>query len=62
MLRHCIAKVGTVFTVRWWRSSGNIRRAGDDVVFVSGSMTDILWPAMAALGGGACPVFRAGGG
>jgi phosphoserine phosphatase len=23
---------------------------GDDVVFVSGSMTDILWPAMAALG------------
>ena len=28
LLRHCIAKVGTVFTVRWWRSSGNIRRAG----------------------------------
>ncbi len=45
----CIAKADMVFTARWRRASGSTGR-GDDVVFVSGSMTDILWPAMAALG------------
>ncbi|MCS6067568.1 haloacid dehalogenase-like hydrolase [Klebsiella variicola subsp. variicola] len=42
--------MGTVFTVRWWRSSGNIRRAGMTWCLSPGSMTDILWPAMAELG------------
>ena len=57
----CIAKADMV-SPRGGGAPQAASGAGDDVVFVSGSMTDILWPAMAALGVEHALCSGAGGG